>query len=369
MVLKAGALVGSIVVGVGDEALGVALDELLHQVRTIVPHGGVIAGTEALHAQLLDQILGSGVEAVVGNHGVKVGAGAGAGEHQRVIIGSFHADTGSQHILVGHVSGSVALVLGQVVVIGSAHHSLGGHGGVESLVLESVQDPLKAHQEVFAGQVALHLAVDVAPVHIVAQVERPDGGVVVVLPALGDGGRNLAVAVKAQQTVPHVGGDVQIGGGLAVQEVPGLQLTVGGLERNVIGDGVCGSSRSTGSGAGCSSAAGAAAASCQDACGTHHAGRFQEAAAADGTGLKVHVHSVILPIIFLCYGTWCRARRPAGFPLFCASFAPGVLPWNTKERRNRPLCLCLCSSRKILNTTYIVPSKELVVNGKENCFS
>ena len=147
VVLKAGALVGSIVVGVGDEALGVALDELLHQVRTIVPHGGVIAGTEALHAQLLDQILGSGVEAVVGNHGVKVGAGAGAGEHQRVIIGSFHADTGSQHILVGHVSGSVALVLGQVVVIGSAHHSLGGHGGVESLVLESVQDPLKAHQE------------------------------------------------------------------------------------------------------------------------------------------------------------------------------------------------------------------------------
>ena len=189
------------------------------------------------------------------------------------------------------------------------------------------------------------------------------------LPALGDGGHCLAVAVKAQQTVPHVGGDVHIGGRLAVQEVPGLQLTVCSLERNIVGDSVCRGSRCTGSSRAGSRAAGAAAASCQDACGTHHAGRFQEAAAADGTGLKVHVHCVILPIFFLCYGTWCRARCPAGSPLFCASFVPGVLPENTKERRNRPLCLCLCSSRKILNTTSIVPSKELVVNGKGNRFS
>lgn len=87
----------------------------------------------------------------------------------------------------------------------------------------------------------LHLAVAVHPVHIVAQVEGPDGGVLVVLPAGCDGGGCLAVAVEAQQTVPAVGDDVQVGSGLAVQEVPGLQLTVGSLEGDVIGDGVgCG---------------------------------------------------------------------------------------------------------------------------------
>ena len=118
--------------------------------------------------------------------------------------------------------------------LGSAHDGLRRHGGVESLVLEGVQDPLKTHEEVLGGQVRLDLAVDVAPIDIVAQVEGPDGGVLVVLPAGCDGGHCLAVAVEAQQAVPAVGGDVQVGSGLAVQEVPGLQLTVGSLEGDVI---------------------------------------------------------------------------------------------------------------------------------------
>ena len=205
----------------------------------------------------------------------------------------------------------------------------------------------------------LDLAVDVAPIDIVAQVEGPDGGVVVVLPAGCDGGHCLAVAVEAQQAVPAVGGDVQVGSGLAVQEVPGLQLTVGSLEGDVIGDGVgCGCSCAGGStgGAG-SSAAGRTTASGQDACSAHDAGSLEEAAAADGMRLKICVHCVFLPIILSCLGSMAQGTLPCRFPTPTRLSAPSVLPENTKERRNRPLCLCLCSSRKILNTTYIVPSK------------
>ena len=99
--LKAAHVVGAVVAGVGNVALGVALNILLHDVGTAVPHGGVVAGAEALDAQLVDQVLSSRVEAVVGDHGIEIGAGVGAGEHQSVIIRCFHADAEAQHILVG----------------------------------------------------------------------------------------------------------------------------------------------------------------------------------------------------------------------------------------------------------------------------
>ena len=78
--VEAGHIVCTIVVGVGDVALGVLADELLHHIGTIVPHVGVIACTEALNAQLVDQILRDGVEAGVGSNGIEVGAGILAGE-------------------------------------------------------------------------------------------------------------------------------------------------------------------------------------------------------------------------------------------------------------------------------------------------
>ena len=227
----------------------------------------------------LNEVLRGGVEAVVGNDSVEVGAGVLAGEDQSVVVRCLDADTGSQHILVGHVSSSVALVLGQVVVLGSAHDGLRRHGGVEGLVLEGVQDPLKTHEEVLGGQVRLDLAVDVAPIDIVAQVEGPDGGVVVVLPAGCDGGHCLAVAVEAHQAVPQVGDDVGVGEGLAVQHVPALDLTVGRLPGDVLLEGG-GTGGVGGLCAGSSRAAGvvglAAAAGGQQAGGTHDAGAFRK---------------------------------------------------------------------------------------------
>ena len=53
VMLETGAVVCGVVVG-WDEALGVLLDVLLDEVRTIVPHGGVVAGAEAIDAQLVE---------------------------------------------------------------------------------------------------------------------------------------------------------------------------------------------------------------------------------------------------------------------------------------------------------------------------
>ena len=125
----------------------------------------------------------------------------------------------------------------------------------------------------------LHLAVAVHPVHIVAQVEGPDGGVLVGLPAGGDGGHQLAVAVEAHQAVPQVGDDVGVGEGLAVQHVPALDLTVGRLPGDVLLEGG-GTGGVGGLCAGSSRAAGvvglAAAAGGQQAGGTHDAGAFRK---------------------------------------------------------------------------------------------
>ena len=191
----------------------------------------------------------------------------------------------------------------------------------------------------------LDLAVDVAPIDIVAQVEGPDGGVVVVLPAGCDGGHCLAVAVEAQQAVPAVGGDVQVGSGLAVQEVPGLQLTVGSLEGDVIGDGVgCGCSCAGGStgGAG-SSAAGRTTASGQDACSAHDAGSLEEAAAADGMRLKICVHCVFLPIIFSCLGSMAQGTVPCRFPTLLRDHLPSLYGQRIQKSAETDPSVCACA--------------------------
>src|SRR5699024_7133352 len=159
------------------------------------------------------------------------------------------------------VGGSVALLDGVVVVLLGAQKGLGGHGGVVGLVLVLVQDPLQADQEVLGGDVAGDGAVDVAPVDVVTQLEGPDRGVLVVLPAGSDGGDGLAVAVGAQQAVPEVGDDVEVGSALAVQDVPALQLTVAALIPDILGQrlaAVAGSGGRSAAGSGGAAGAGAA---------------------------------------------------------------------------------------------------------------
>ena len=334
--LKAADVGSIVVVGVGDVALGVALDVLLHHIGSVVPHGGVVAATEAIDTQLLDQSGSHGVEAGVGSNGIKVGAGVGAGEHQSVIIRSFDAHTGSQHVLIGHVSGSVTGFLGQLVVLVSTHNGVVGHGGVVGLVLDGVHHPFKANQEVLAGQVSLHLTVAIHPVHVVPQVEGPDGGILIVLPAGSDGGNHLAVAVKAQQAVPQVGDHVGILSPLAVQHVPAFQLTVAALKGDELlqggsAGGVGGSS--TAGGSAIAGVVGLFAAGCQQAGGTHSTCTLQE-----GAAIKIEAHWMILPDL--------------------ARTEPRVFPF---PKRSEAVCL----SKKCTGKTKVAPLYILALYWKE----
>src|SRR5699024_11176978 len=128
--LKAAVVRSAVPVGVGDIALGVAIDILLDQVGTAVVRLSIGSSTEAFDAQLVDEVLGSGVEADIACHGDKVGAGILAGEHQGVVVRSLDADAVVQHILIGQVGGRVALLNGVVIVLLCAHEGGGGQGGV-----------------------------------------------------------------------------------------------------------------------------------------------------------------------------------------------------------------------------------------------
>src|SRR5699024_3605108 len=297
--LKAAVIRSAVPVGVGDIALGVAIDILLDQVGTAVVHLSIGSSTEAFDAQLVDEVLGSGVEADIACHGDKVGAGILAGEHQGVVVRSLDAHTVIQHILIGQVGGRVALLNGVVIVLLCAHEGGGGHGGVVGLVLVLVQDPLGAHQEVLGGDVAHDVAVDVAPIHVVAQVDGPDGSILVALPAGSDGGHGLAVAVVADQAVHQVGNDVEVGSALAVQDVPALQLTVAGFIPDIFGQrraAVAGSGGGSSAGSGGAAGAGAGtAAGCQQTGSAHSASALQKRTAAD---FKVCVHVIISSLLF-----------------------------------------------------------------------
>ena len=294
--LEAAALVSCIIMRVRDEPLGVVGDEFLDEVGAAAPLLGVVHAAEALDAQLFHQSRGCRIAADVGSYGVEVGAGIYAGVDDGVVVRCIDADACGQHIVVGQGRGGcVVHRIGLVVVIGCAHDGGGGHGGVGGLILLCVQHPLEAHEEVFAGQVVLHLAVHVHPVHVVTEVERPDSGVLVVLPALSQSRHRLAVVVEADKTVDDVGRHVEVDGLLAVEHIPALDLTAGSLVSKQLAQALAGSSctgrsrRSTGCGAGRRAAAGSQQTGCANS-----AGALEEAAAGDGVRLKIVVHILSL---------------------------------------------------------------------------
>ena len=142
-------------------------------------------------------------------------------------------------------------------------------------------------------ELEVRMAVKIVRVLNTNAVVSSDQEGLVGLPAGSDGGHQLAVAVEAHQAVPQVGDDVGVAEGLAVQQVPALDLTVGRLPGDVLLEGG-GTGRVGGFRAGSSRAAGvvglAAAAGGQQAGGTHDACALQEAAAGDVAGLKIDVH-------------------------------------------------------------------------------
>src|SRR5699024_5691556 len=120
------------------------------------------------------------------------------------------------------------LQLQQVGGVGVIGRGVGHLGHLKVIlaggVVGGVQDVVGGVHPVLGGDVGHLIAVLVHPLDPLADVEGPLGVVLVVLPALSQGGLDHAVAVVLHQGVHHIGGDLQVAGGGGVQVVHGLHL-------------------------------------------------------------------------------------------------------------------------------------------------
>ncbi len=239
--IEAGVLLSAPPGGVRLKDLLVALDVLGQQIGAAIPHGSVVHAQESIHTQLLNQGGGSGIQADVGRNGVKIGLLADAGIDHSVIVRGFNAHHAQEGLIVGSEGLGLGFVqaCGVVIIILGAHDHLIWHGGVGGSVLGGVQHPLQTGNKIGGCQVSLLLTVDVNPLEALAQMEGPGNSVIVGFPALCQTGHQLALGVRAEQAVDQVGGDIEVGGHLAVQDVQGLNLTVGGFIGNQVGDCLC----------------------------------------------------------------------------------------------------------------------------------
>ena len=262
-------LISVVVVGVLHQDLGVVLDVLGAQVSAVVPQSLVGDTLVALNtADLVQLALCQREQASAGSDGVEEGAGHGAGVHDGVVVRSSDADTVVQHVLVGQLLSFLRVHLhGVFVVISSLDDVAIGHRGVAVLVLGRVQHPLQTDQEILSLHVALDVAVHVAPLHVVAQLEGPLGSVGILAPLGSHIGHELAVDVVSDQTADAVAQHVQVGCVLALLDVPGGHLTQDDFPGDQVGDGLAAVARCSRSSAGAGSGGGAgvilAATGCQ----------------------------------------------------------------------------------------------------------
>ena len=221
---------------------------------------GLGAGAEAV-AALGQELAVDGHEGGPAQHGQEVGAGGVQGVDQGIGVSGLHADVLHGHlghllddlavrveldgiaVLIGAVGGG--LQLQQVGGVGVIGRGVGHLGHLKVIlaggVVGGVQDVVGGVHPVLGGDVGHLIAVLVHPLDPLADVEGPLGVVLVVLPALSQGGLDHAVAVVLHQGVHHIGGDLQVAGGGGVQVVHGLHL--GGVKGAVDGGAVASAAR------------------------------------------------------------------------------------------------------------------------------
>ena len=245
---------------------------------------GAVVGAE-LAAALSKEGAVHGHIGAEGNHGQEVGAGGLQGELQSIFVQRLDADivNGSLGdffqnfllaVLVGDELHGVAIFIGAIGGIGQSHLVGGpvvvGIGarddaahGIEGVgVVVGITGVVGGRNPVIGGDGGNNLAVLIDPVHTLTDVEGPDGGVLILLPAGSQSRLYIAVGVVFHQAIHHVGGDGQLVGLAGDQIVQ--RSDFGSVQRSV--NRVLGHGGRSGGGAGCRCAvggAGFAAAGCQ----------------------------------------------------------------------------------------------------------
>ena len=192
--------------------------ELGEDERAAVVH--LVAGGGELRAQLLQLRAVGGHEAAVGHAGDEVGGGLGQGVLQGVVVDGLHA----HQVEIGDFA---VLVFGGVDDVARVGHQV-GHAGL----IFGGQHILQGGHEVVGGHFRHGVALVVIPLHAAAKVEGPGQLVGGNLPAFGQAGQHLRVAVILHQGVHHVGAHGLIPGRAAGQVVQGGNLAAieGGVD-------------------------------------------------------------------------------------------------------------------------------------------
>ena len=214
---------------------------------------GIVVGAE-LAAAFTEEGTVNGHIGAEGDHGQEVGPGGLQGEFQGVVVQRLDADVfGGEFgnlfqnlvlaVLVLQDLHGVAVFVGAVHGVGQGHLVGGpvvvgvGTGddtahGIEGVgIVDGVTGILRGGDPVVGGDGGHHFAVLIHPVHTLADVEGPDGGVLVGFPGGCQSGLDIPQGIVFHQAVHHVGQDHQLVGGAGGQIVQGGNL--GGIQRSV----------------------------------------------------------------------------------------------------------------------------------------
>ena len=204
-----------------------------HGIGAGIPHFIRGQSTGAFHAQFIDHALGKRIQARIGGNGVKVRSGILAGIHDGIFVGSGNADCLKELAFIGQGSGFLGIGLGEgfgvLIVLFSALQRLKSHGGIGCFVLGIVEGPFETGQPVFSNHVALIFAVGVDPYHIVAKMEGPDYGFIIMLPGMSSKADQCAGIVVIDKAVKTVVQDVQFLGALGHLDKPIFHFVGRGL--------------------------------------------------------------------------------------------------------------------------------------------
>ena len=222
------------------ENLLVVMDVGGHGVSAVVPHIFVVHRLNASRtAQLFYHCRGNWIQGIVGSKGIKVWFLGNTMVNYSVVIRGFQSDHLAEFgafLCVQSKCFFFAEGLGVFIVFLCTFYHFQRHGGIGGVVLVEVHNPLQTGSKVFCGTLRFFIAVDVYPLHTLANLEGPGQTAILGSPFFCDAWNQFTVCINFEQTVYQVGQVLAIFCSLRVQDIEGFQLTGNQLGDNQVTD-------------------------------------------------------------------------------------------------------------------------------------
>ena len=222
------------------ENLLVVMDVGGHGVSAVVPHIFVVHRLNASRtAQLFYHCRGNWIQGIIGSKSIKIRFLGDTMINQRIVIRGFQSDHLAEFgafLCVQSKCFFFAEGLGVFIVFLCTFYHFQRHGGIGGVVLVEVHNPLQTGSKIFCGTLRFFIAVDVYPLHTLANLEGPGQTAILGSPFFCDAWNQFTVCINFEQTVYQVGQVLAIFCSLRVQDIEGFQLTGNQLGDNQVTD-------------------------------------------------------------------------------------------------------------------------------------